>query len=136
MKKFSKVLYLFSFFALFAFALIETNPPDISDKVISALSAGNATELAKYFNTNIELAILDKEDIYSNVQAEVIVKDFFSKNKPVKYTKMHQGGKEGAKFVIGNLVTSNGTYRVYFLIKDIKGKYFIHTLRFELPNEK
>jgi len=136
MKKFRIFILLFTILALRTSAFPDSNPPDISDKIISALSAGNSSELAKYFNTNIELAILDKEDIYSNSQAEIIVKDFFQKNKPSKYTKMHQGGKEGAKFVIGNLSTSNGVFRVYFLVKEVKGKYLIHTLRFELPNEK
>ena len=136
MKKIRILILLFSFFTLRSSALPDTAPSDISDKIIAALSSGNTSELSKYFNANIELAILDKEDIYSSSQAEIIVKDFFQKNKPSNYTKMHQGGKEGAKFVIGNLSTSNGVFRVYFLVKEVKGKYLIHTLRFELPNEK
>jgi hypothetical protein len=136
MKKFKIVFFIFSVIVIASLRSEATNPPDITDKIISALSTGNVSELSKYFNTNIELAILDKEDIYSSAQAEVIVKDFFEKNKPLKYAKVHQGGKEGSKFVIGNLTTSTGAYRVYFLVKDVKGKYLIHTLRFELPNEK
>lgn len=136
MNKLKIILLLFSSLAIFSFAMNLTGPTDISDKVISALTKGDAAALAEYFDTNIELAILDKEDIYSSAQAEVIVRDFFSRNKPFKYAKVHHGGKEGAKFVIGNLSTSNGTYRVYFLIKDVKGKYLINTLRFEVPNEK
>jgi len=136
MKNFKITILLFSFFTFITITVNGTDPVDISDNIINALKTGNASELAKYFNTNIELAILEKEDVYSSAQAEMIVKDFFTKNKPSGYNKVHQGGKEGAKFIIGNLTTSTGIYRVYFLIKDIKGKYYIHTLRFELPNEK
>jgi hypothetical protein len=136
MKKFRLSILLFSMISIFSFFSASAGPADITENVISALKSGNSYELSKFFNTNIELAILEKEDIYSNVQAELIVKDFFTKNKPGAYTKVHQGGKEGDKFVIGNLTTSNGLYRVYFRIKEVKGKYYIHTLRFELPNEK
>lgn len=139
MRKINLVVLLLSLIVLNAYSIstaISTDPVDITDEIVNALKNGSSSELAKYFNANIELAILDKEDIYSKAQAEVIIKDFFTKNKPKGYTKSHQGGKEGSKFVIGNLTTSNGVYRVYFLIKDVKGKYFIHKLRFELPNDK
>ena len=36
--------------------------------------AGNATELAKHFNTSIELVILEEEDVYSKTQAEQIIR--------------------------------------------------------------
>jgi hypothetical protein len=44
---------------------------------------------------------------------------------------MHRGDKENAQFVIGNLETTNGTYRVYFLIK----KNLVQQLRIEGSND-
>jgi hypothetical protein len=110
------------------------SPQDETDSIIAALKAGNAKELSKYFSANIELKLLDKEDVYSKAQAEVILNDFFTKNVPSAYTKLHEGGKEGAKFVIGNLITSGGTFRVYFLLKTENSKSCIQQLRIEQDN--
>ena len=51
------------------------------DEVVSALKSGNATELAKYLDDNVELTLPEKYDTYSKAQALVIIKDFFSNNK-------------------------------------------------------
>ena len=101
-------------------------------KIIEAMQIGNATELAKYFNSSVELVILDKEDIYSKQQAEQIVKNYFEKNKVKTFTLLHHGGKEGAKYAICNLQTAeNKIFRVYFLIKENNGKQLIHQMRIE-----
>jgi hypothetical protein len=107
---------------------------DIPKAVIDALRTGNTTQLSGYFNTSIELAILDQEDIYSKQQAELIIKDFFSKHVPSSFVILHKGGKEGSQYAIGNLTTSTGSYRVTLLIKQKDNKPFIHQLRFEEGN--
>jgi hypothetical protein len=120
--------------ALMMSGFVNSVPDNETDSIIAALKAGNAKELAKYFSANIELTLLDKEDVYSKAQAEIIIKDFFSKNVPSNYVKLHEGGKEGAKFVIGNLTTSGGTFRVYFLLKTENSKPCIQQLRIETDN--
>jgi hypothetical protein len=107
---------------------------DIPQAVIDALRTGNSTVLSGYFNTSIELAILDKEDIYSKQQAELIIKDFFAKHVPSGFAILHKGGKEGSQYAIGNLVTSSGTFRVTLWIKMTNNKPYIHQLRFEEGN--
>jgi len=84
-----------------------------------------------YFNQNVELVVLENDNVYSKAQAQQIVNKFFSSNPPESFTVIHQGGKEGAQYVIGNLVTGKGTYRVYFLLKKNGGKDYIHQLRIE-----
>jgi hypothetical protein len=107
---------------------------DIPQALIDALRTGNTTVLSGYFNTSIELAILDKEDIYSKQQAELIVKDFFAKHVPSSFVILHKGGKEGSQYAIGNLTTSAGNFRVTLLIKQRDNKPYIHQLRFEVGN--
>lgn len=109
----------------------------IPEGIYSALKVGNSKELAKYFNGNIELVILDKEGVYSKPQAELILKDFFAKNEllsPNGFMKMHEGGKESSKYIIGTLFTAKGRYRVYFLVKNINNSVAIHQLRIEDDN--
>ena len=108
---------------------------DLPEGISAAFKTGNAKELSKYFNTNVDLTLLEKQDIYSKSQAELILKDFFSKNQPSGFTVLHQGGKEGSKYVIGNLVTSKGTYRISLLLKNQNNTQVIQQLRIETGNE-
>lgn len=103
----------------------------VPDEVVLSLQTGNAKTLASYFNQNVELVILDNDNIYSKAQAEQIVSNFFSRFQPTRFTELHSRGKEGAHYVIGNLVTKQETFRVYFLIKKTGGKDIIHQLRIE-----
>jgi hypothetical protein len=105
---------------------------DIPPKIFDAMKVGNAIELAKHFNSSVELVILDQDDVYSKQQAEQILKSFFEKNKVKTFTLLHQGGKEGAQYAIGNLETISGKiYRVYFHVKESAGKPLIHQMRIE-----
>jgi hypothetical protein len=107
---------------------------DIPQEMIEALKSGNSIQLSRYFSTSIELAIPGKEDMYSNKQAELILKDFFAKHVPSDFVILHKGGKEGSQYAIGNLTTSNGNFRVTLLIKMKDNKPYIHQLRFEQEN--
>ncbi|MFW6246396.1 MAG: DUF4783 domain-containing protein [Tangfeifania sp.] len=103
----------------------------IPNEIISGLKTGNAKVLSEYFNRNIELVVLENDNVYSKAQAKQIVSNFFRKYSPESFTVIHQGGKDVAKSVIGNLVTSNGNFRVYFLLKKNEEKDYIHQLRIE-----
>jgi hypothetical protein len=128
-KRFNIALKGLFLFLLFAFA-----PGDIPQGMIDALKTGNSIQLSRYFSTSIELAIPGKEEIYSNKQAELILKDFFTKHVPSNFTVLHKGGKEGSQYAIGNLITSDGNFRVTLLIKLKDSKPYIHQLRFEQEN--
>lgn len=117
-----------------AFALISvahTAKSQVPDEIILSLKSGNAEVLSEYFNQNVELVVLDNDNVYSKAQAEQIVTNFFNTHQPEGFGVIHNGGKEEAKYVIGNLTTSNGTFRVYFLLKRNQDKDYIHQLRIE-----
>jgi hypothetical protein len=110
------------------------NYQSIPNEIYSAIKTGNSKELAKYFNNNIDLVILEKEGVYSKPQAELILKDFFAKNtiNPTDgFVKLHEGGKDASKFIIGTLYTNKGQFRVYLLMKTISGNFAIHQFRIE-----
>jgi hypothetical protein len=108
---------------------------EIPSNIILALKTGNAKEIASNMNENVEMVILDKEGIYSKTQAEMILKDFFMNNPPRKFSLLHQGGKAESKYGIGDLETSDDTFRVYFLLKRKNEKTLIHQFRIEKENE-
>ena len=130
MKPLKPFLLVFSFLLSTFFAQADPTP-GVPDAIFAALRAGNSKELVKYFNSNVELVIVDKEGIFSKNQAELIVKDFFVKNNPISYAKLHEGGKDASRFVIGQLATTNGKFRIYFLMKNINGTFAIHQFRIE-----
>ena len=109
---------------------VNTNA-QVPDEIILSLQSGNAKVLSGYFNDNVELVVLDNDDVYSKAQAKQIVSNFFKSNVPESFSVIHQGGKEGSKYVIGNLKTNNGSFRIYFLLKSKGGKDYIHQLRIE-----
>lgn len=103
----------------------------VPEEIILSLGSGNSKVLSEYFNQNIELVVLENDKVYSKAQAKQIVSNFFKNYIPESFNVLHQGGKEGAKYVIGNLKTNNGNFRVSFLLKKNGGKDYIHQLRIE-----
>ena len=110
---------------------------DITDDVAAAIKTGNASNVSKFFSANVDLKILDKEDVYSKAQAELILKDFFAKNPIKSYAVIHKGtSKTGDQFVIGSYETSAGKkFRSYSLFKKEGAALTIQQLRFEDENE-
>ncbi len=127
-----KNLWIKTIIPAFIFCLISlVGTAQVPEEVIVSLKTGNASTLSSYFNDNIELVVLDKDDVYSKDQARQIVSSFFSANSPQRFSIIHQGGKEGARYAIGNLSTKTGVFRVYFLLKEKGAKAYIHQLRIE-----
>ncbi len=122
--------------AIFLFLLIplkSITPDDAIASISNLMKTGNSAEIASYFSTNVDLTVLEEEDVYSKSQAEVILRNFFKSHTPKDFSILHQGAsKEDSKYVIGNLSTSTGNYRCYFLLKNINGKFTIQELRIEI----
>lgn len=108
---------------------LDANLPDIT----KAISSGDADALGQYFDQSVQVAILDQEDVYDRAGAVGAVKQFFAKNQPKSFSQVHQGASKGAdsQYVIGNMTTSTGTYRVYIYVKMSGGKTLIQELRFD-----
>lgn len=102
-----------------------------ADKITEALKKGDAKTLSTYFNKSVELVILDKENIYSKEQAELVVKDFFKKYPPSGFEVQHNGGPEEAKYSIGIYKSDDKKFRVYYLLKTADNKALIHLFRVE-----
>jgi hypothetical protein len=109
---------------------------DIVDGIATAIRSGNPKNISKYFIENIDLKVIDKEDVYSKQQSEMILKDFFGKHPVKSYTIAHKSEpKSGSQYVIGTLETDNGKFRVYFLIKTAGSTTLIQQFRIETENK-
>jgi len=67
------------------------SPAPISDNLVTAFKNGDANAIAEYFDSSVDLSIPDNEDVYSNIQAKLVLKTFFLKNKPTGFTVVHNG---------------------------------------------
>lgn len=101
------------------------------DDVISALRTGNATELSKYVDDNIEISLPDKTDSYSRAQALMILQDFFANNGVRNFEVKHKGDNGGNQFCIGTLQTKAGNYRTYIFMKSKNGKQLVKQIKFQ-----
>lgn len=101
------------------------------DNVIGALRSGNASELSKYFDDNVELTLPDKSDSYSKAQAQQIVRDFFSNNSVKGFDLKHKGDSPGGHFCIGTLQTGAGNFRTNVFLKTKNGREVVKEIRFQ-----
>ncbi len=124
-----KVITLFCVGAFFLLSAFQ-NTNNIDD-VISALRSGSASQLSKYVDDNIEIALPSKSDNYSRSQAVVILQDFFQ-NKGVKdFDVKFKGENGGSQYCIGTLQTRSGTYRTTFFLANRNGKHLLKEIRFQ-----
>lgn len=136
MKTQRRTLSIIVFCCFLNIAYCFSQQANANESIMSAIKTGNSKELAKFFSSSIELIILDKEGVYSRAQAELILKDFFTRNPPTqdRFMKLHEGGKDASKYVIGTLITTKGRYRVYYLTKTTNNELAIHNFRIEDEN--
>lgn len=100
--------------------------------IAAAFKTGDASDIAKNFEGNVEITIKTGSTSYSKSQAEMVLKSFFAAHKPKTFTVVHQGtSPQGSKYFIGNLTTSAGNYRAYIYAKTIKTELVIQEIRFE-----
>lgn len=121
---------IFTFLTIGALATAFTFFSSI-DEVITAMKAGNATDIARFFDNTVEINSPDKSSSYSKSQAELVLKDFFSTNGVKGFTVDHKGENAGSQYCIGILVTKNGSYRTTVFMKQKGDKLVLQTITFE-----
>lgn len=105
--------------------------PATIDGVISALKSGNAPELSRYFDDNVELTLPVKTDSYSKAQAQLVLRDFFANNGGVKNFELkHKGDSPGGHYCIGTLQTKSGNFRGHVFLKTKGNKEVVKEIRF------
>jgi len=119
-------------FAGIFFFIQAVGQPEIED-VAKALQAGEVSYMARHLDNLVEISIANEQSTYSKTQAERVLDNFFSKNQVKEFSVRHQGGNtsDNAIFVIGDLLTSHGKFRVYLMFKKKKDTFALQELRFE-----
>ena len=124
-----KIIFLST--VVMAFMMAAFKPIAGLDDVINALKAGNAQELSKYIDDNIEISLPDKSDNYSRAQAVMVLKDFFNNNGVTGFDVQFKGENGSGQYCIGNLKTKSGVYRTTVFMKSKEGTQVIKEIRFK-----
>jgi hypothetical protein len=97
-----------------------------------AFSTKNADAVAKMGNDKLMISLFDKENVYSNQQAALVLKDFFAKY-PVTSFKFIFKGKENndGSYAISNYESKSEKIRITFYFKKFDASYKIVRLNFE-----
>ncbi|MGZ3872289.1 MAG: DUF4783 domain-containing protein [Mucilaginibacter sp.] len=110
---------------------------DPIDKVAELIRQGNIHELSKMFAANVEIAMQEEENVYSKVQAGLILDKFFSQNKPVSVKMLHKINSN-PNYLSGVLIltTSTGPFRVAYTLKQTEGSLMLIEMRIETEKVK
>jgi hypothetical protein len=133
MKRVSVIIILVVFTTSIFASFIINRSNDIIADIGTAIKSGSASNVSKYFNSTLDLTTPDNEGTYSKTQAELILKDFFTKNTPDSFTINHNGSSnDGSLYAIGTYVSKGNSYRTYFLLKKVDTAFLIQKLEFDL----
>jgi hypothetical protein len=130
-----RLLYLLSLILPLSF--VSAGAGDIIDKTVELIKQGNVNELAKSFSPTIELTVLEQENVYSAVQAEGVLTDFFKNNQPKSVKILHRiASNPNYRFAVLILTTNNGVYRISLSLKNVNGRFELNELRIETEKTK
>ncbi|MGK6353218.1 DUF4783 domain-containing protein [Parapedobacter sp. DT-150] len=105
---------------------------DVIDDIASCIRGANTKELSKYFSSSVNMTLLNDEGIYSRVQAEIILRDFFGKNAPTDVKLAHKlDSSPNFRFVVLNLETTKDTFRVSYKLTNNEDVFQVTEFRIE-----
>lgn len=120
-------------FALVLAVPMFSGPSQTFGDITQAIHSGDASELGRFFDSTVEIAVPDEEDIFNRSEAVKRIHSFFRNYKPESFYQVHQGASRGndSHYCIGNLSTEKGTFRVYIYTRITGTKQVIKELRFD-----
>jgi hypothetical protein len=126
--------WLFLIFPVTAIAKTPQIPcENLFDPIIKVLKDNNAEAFSKYFADAVEFDILGENKIYSNVQAEQVVKTFLTRKSIKQIILKHCSGKEYLKYAVTEITDAEDvSYRATVFIRvENEGNAVIQELRLE-----
>ncbi len=108
-----------------------------SQDLPEAFRKGDVGTITSQMASTVQICHLEDVRMYSRSEASTFLNNFFSTNDPLSYKVVHNGSSRGsASYSIGQLDTSNGSFRVYVYFENSVGdKQTIRELRIERETE-
>lgn len=118
--------------AALALVLVSFRPVYTLDDITYAIRLGNAGELSRYLDNRVDISLPEKSDSYSKIQAEMIIRDFFSTNGVRNFVVRKMGYSGSTEYCVGVLQTRNGDYRTTLFIRQKGDRQLLQELRFQI----
>lgn len=114
-----------------AFSLLSFTTIGDNDEILKALKAGNAEQLANYFDSFIDLKLPEKDEVknMSKNQASIAVKSFFTDNGVKSFELTSQREMGGTMYVAGKLQNGGKGFNITIMMKKNGDKQEIITIR-------
>jgi len=102
-----------------------------NDEILKALKGGNAEQLAKYFDSFIDLKLPEKDEVKNmgKNQASIAIKSFFSDNGIKGFELTSQREMGGTMYIAGKLQNNAKGYNITIMMKKNGDKQDIITIR-------
>lgn len=114
----------------------EPQQKDTFDTLSGYFRSSGSKEIAAYFSPLIEMNILSDENEYSKAQAELILRDFFQKNRPVSVRVIHRlSSNPNFRFAVLSYQTDSEKFRVSVSMSREGEKFLIKVIRIEYDKE-
>ena len=120
----------------FVFSVVQALQKDVIDTLSGYVRTSNSKDLSGYFSSVIELSILKEENEYSKAQAELILRNFFSRNKPLSVKILHRlNSNPNYMFAVLLLLTDTDKFRVSISLSNNENRFLIKEVRIEYDNK-
>lgn len=103
-----------------------------SDKLKEAFYKADAENLANFFDEKVKMVFEGRQNIYTAHQAEFIMKDFFTKNKPQKANFIYKGQRNNFIYAYCHYKSNSKDYQIYLVIKKNKDNYIVESLNIDV----
>ena len=88
----------------------------------AALNKGSAADLGVYFASSVDVSLPGSDATLTSAQAVQTLTQFFADNMVKGYNRAHLTAPQNGRssYSLGDLYTSNGTYRIYLYFDNAK----------------
>ncbi len=105
---------------------------DVIDDITSCIKEADTKELSKFFSSTVSMTLLNDDGVYSRVQAEIILREFFNRNLPTGVSIAHRlDSNPNFRYVVLNLETASDTFRVSYKLTNSDNSFRITEFRVE-----
>jgi hypothetical protein len=132
MKKIKHRLLLSWIFILLTYTSVFAQS-GVLNSIAAAMRSGDVGGVTRSMDNVVDITVNNNQSTYSKTQAEMVLRDFFSKNAPKGFNIEHTGNSadQTSFYSIGYLATAGGRYRVYIFLKLKDGNFVLQELKFE-----
>lgn len=109
----------------------QTERYDVFTPIGKYMAKGDADCLSAWFDDNLDISILSRENTASKAQARQIMKSFFETHTPRSFNITHAAERANMKYALGNLNAGGETFTVTIFVSSKGDGYKIQQLKIE-----